>query len=212
LTCSEAIGQDLHDIFLQLTSLTRVPKLKKLLQSPFTLHDSLVAKIAREAQHAREGRPARIVAKMNSLLEPRIIEALYEASNAGVEIDLVVRGTCTLRPGIPRVSDRIRVRSIVGRFLEHSRVFHFLNDGGEDEVWCSSADWMDRNFFRRVEVAFPVEDPRHRERILRDLECYLADNTNAWVLSADGVYERLKPNGEKPFSAQLSLLQRHADG
>jgi polyphosphate kinase len=212
LTCSESIGQDLHDVFLQLTSLTRVPKLKKLLQSPFTLHDSLVAKIAREAQHAREGRPARIIAKMNSLLEPGIIEALYEASNAGVEIDLIVRGTCTLRPGIPRVSDRIRVRSIVGRFLEHSRVFHFLNDGGEEEVWCASADWMDRNFFRRVEVAFPVEDHRHRERILRDLECYLADNTNAWVLSADGVYERLKPNGQKPFSAQQALLQRHADG
>jgi polyphosphate kinase len=211
LTCDAAIGQDLHDLFLQLTSLTRVPKLKRLLQSPFTLHDALMAKIARELEHARDGRPARIVAKMNSLLEPQIIEALYEASCAGVDIDLIVRGTCALRPGIPRVSERIRVRSIVGRFLEHSRVWYFLNDGGDEEVWCASADWMDRNFFRRVEVAFPVLDRRHRERILRDLECYLADNTNAWVLSPDGVYERTTPGTDKPFSAQLALLQRHAE-
>jgi polyphosphate kinase len=153
-----------------------------------------------------------VIAKMNSLLEPRIIEALYEASNAGVEIDLIVRGMCALRPGLPRVSERIRVRSIVGRFLEHSRVFYFLNDGGTDEIWCASADWMDRNFFRRVEVAFPIEDRRHRERILRDLECHLADNTNAWVLSPDGAYERTQPGAEKPFCAQQVLLQRHAGG
>jgi polyphosphate kinase len=211
LTCDEAIGQDIHDLFLQLTSLTRVPKLKRLLQSPFTLHDALMAKIAREREHARAGRPARIVAKMNSLLEPQVIEALYDASCSGVDIDLIVRGTCALRPGIPRVSERIRVRSIVGRFLEHSRVWYFLNDADESEIWCSSADWMDRNFFRRVEVAFPILDRRHRERILRDLECYLADDTNAWVLSADGVYERTKPGTERPFSAQLALLQRHAE-
>jgi polyphosphate kinase len=211
LTCDDAIGQDLHDLFLQLTSLTRVPKLKKLLQSPFTLHEALLAKVARETANARAGRPARIIARMNSLLEPRIIEALYEASGAGVEIDLIIRGICALRPGIPRVSDRVRVRSVVGRFLEHSRVFYFLNDGGEEEVWCASADWMERNFFRRVEVAFPIGDRRHRERILKDLECYLADNTMAWALSPDGVYERLAPGIEAPFSAQQALLQRHSD-
>jgi polyphosphate kinase len=211
LTCDEAIGHDLHDIFLELTSLTRVPKLRRLLQSPFTLHDALLAKIGREAANARAGRPARIVAKMNSLLEQRVIAALYAASNAGVEIDLIVRGICALRPGIPGVSERIRVRSIVGRMLEHSRVFHFLNDGAEPEVWCASADWMDRNFFRRVEVAFPLTDPRHRQRILRDLEAYLADNTNAWVLSPDGAYERTTPGAARPFSSQQALLQRHAE-
>ncbi len=195
----KAIGRDLHELFLQLTSLTAVPKLRKLLQSPFTLHEALLARIAREAEHARGGRPARIIAKMNSLIEPKVIEALYRASNAGVEIDLVVRGVCALRPGIPRVSERIRVRSILGRFLEHSRVYYFLNDGGEEELWCSSADWMDRNLFRRIEVAFPIESRRHRERILGDLEAYLADDTYAWQLRADGRYERLRPDAERPF-------------
>lgn len=211
LTCDAIIGHDLHEIFLELTSLTRVPKLRKLLQSPFTLHDALLAKIEREADHARARRPARIVAKMNSLVEPRIIEALYRASNAGVEIDLIVRGVCALRPGIPRVSERIRVRSIVGRFLEHSRVCHFAN-GGDEELWIGSADWMDRNFFRRVEVACPIEGRRHRERIVRDLECYLADDVNAWLLRADGTYERAAAGSDTPFGAQQALLQRHADG
>jgi polyphosphate kinase len=210
LTCDEVIGQDLHEIFLELTSLTRVPKLRKLLQSPFTLHDALLARLEREAEHARAGRPARVVAKMNSLVEPRIIEALYRASNAGVEIDLIVRGVCALRPGIPRVSERIRVRSIVGRFLEHSRVFYFAN-GGDDDLWIASADWMDRNFFRRVEVACPIEGRRHRDRILRDLECWLADNVYAWLLRADGTYERATPGSDTPFDAQQALLQRHAD-
>jgi polyphosphate kinase len=212
LTCDDAIGHDLHDVFLELTSLTRVPKLRRLLQSPFTLHETLLEKISREAAHARSGRPARIVAKMNSLLEPRVIGALYAASNAGVKIDLIVRGICALRPGIPGVSERIHVRSVVGQLLEHSRVFYFLNDGGEEEVWCASADWMDRNFFRRVEVAFPITDPRHRQRIVRDLECYLADNTNAWVLAPDGAYERTRPGADRPFSAQQALLQRLAEG
>ncbi|MCZ8132770.1 MAG: polyphosphate kinase 1 [Steroidobacteraceae bacterium] len=211
LTADEKIGQDLHEVFLQLTSLTRVPRLRKLLQSPFTLHETLLAKIRREADHARAGRPARIIARMNSLIEPRVIEALYQASNAGVEIDLIVRGVCALRPGIARVSERIRVRSVLGRFLEHARVYYFQNDG-DDELWCSSADWMDRNFFRRVEVAFPIEGRRHRERILGDLECYLADDVGAWILQADGRYERTRPAaGEKPFSAQQALLQRYAD-
>ena len=209
-TCDAEIGQDLLDLFLQLTSLTRTPKLRKLLQSPFTLHEALMARIAREADHARAGRPARIIAKMNALIEPRIIEALYQASNAGVEIDLIVRGICSLTPGLPQVSERIRVRSIVGRFLEHSRVYYFQNHG-EPELYCASADWMERNFFRRVEVAFPVERPKLRERILRDLETWLADNTNAWVLCPDGSYRRIVPGKAPPFSSQATLLERHAE-
>jgi polyphosphate kinase len=208
-TCDEAIGEDLHELFLQLTSLTQVPRLRKLLQSPFALHQTLIDKIGRETEHARRGRRARIIAKMNALIEPQIIQALYEASGAGVSIDLVVRGICALRPGIPIVSDNIRVRSIVGRFLEHSRVYYFHNDGDE-ELYCASADWMERNFFRRVEVAFPVERRKHRERILRDLNIYLADNTQAWELRADGSYARVQRNGEEPLSAQQRLLQEHA--
>jgi polyphosphate kinase len=209
-TADEAIGQDLHELFLQMTSLTRTPKLRKLLQSPFTLHETLMRAIAREAEHARAGRPARIIAKMNSLIEPQIIEALYQASNAGVEIDLIVRGICALRPGVPGVSDRIRVRSILGRFLEHSRVYHFL-DGGEQVLWCSSADWMERNFFRRIEVAFPIERKKLRERVLRDLETWLADNVNAWLLRPDGSYERAQPGDEPPCASQQVLLERYAE-
>ncbi|HUO96801.1 MAG TPA: polyphosphate kinase 1 [Steroidobacteraceae bacterium] len=209
-TCDDAIGEDLHELFLQLTSLTRTPTLRKLLQSPFTLHEALMERIAREADHARAGRPARIIAKMNALIEPKIIEALYQASNAGVEIELIVRGICALTPGIPGVSERIRVRSIMGRFLEHSRVYYFQNDGAE-ELWCASADWMERNFFRRVEVAFPVDRPKLRERIVRDLETWLADNTNAWILNADGTYTRSVPGADVPFTAQTALLERHAE-
>ena len=209
-TCDAEIGQDLHDLFLQLTSLTRTPKLRKLLQSPFTLHDALIAKIAAEAEHARAGRPARIIAKMNALIEPRIIEALYQASRAGVEIDLIVRGICALTPGVPHVSERIRVRSVIGRFLEHSRVYYFLNNG-EDELWCSSADWMERNFFRRIEVAFPVTRKKLKERIVHDLEGWLADNLNAWLLRADGTYERTTPGNAVPFSAQQALLERYSE-
>jgi polyphosphate kinase len=209
-TCDDAIGQDLHDLFLQLTSLTRTPSLRKLLQSPFTLHEALMQRIAREAAHARAGRPARIIAKMNALIEPRIIEALYQASNAGVEIDLIVRGICALTPGVPGVSERIRVRSVMGRFLEHSRVYYFQNDGA-DELYCASADWMERNFFRRIEVAFPIERPKLKERIVRDLETWLADNTNAWLLLADGTYARSEPGREQPFSSQQALLERHAE-
>jgi polyphosphate kinase len=209
-TCDEAIGQDLHELFLQMTSLTRTPKLRKLLQSPFTLHDTLLHRIAREIEHARAGRPARIIAKMNALIEPRIIEALYQASCAGVEIDLIVRGICALRPGIPRVSDRIRVRSILGRFLEHSRVYYFEN-AGESELWCASADWMERNFFRRIEVAFPIDRPKLRERVLRDLEMWLADNVNAWLLRADGSYERTTPAGATPVSSQQTMLGWYAE-
>lgn len=208
-TCDEAIGEDLHELFLQLTSLTQVPRLRKILQSPFALHSALLQKIARETEHARHGRKARIIAKMNSLIEPQVIHALYEASSAGVSIDLIVRGICAVRPGIPLVSENIRVRSIIGRFLEHSRVYYFLN-GGEEELYCASADWMERNFFRRVEVAFPVERRKHRERILADLRIYLEDNTQAWELRADGTYVRVQHEGNTPLSAQQQLLQEYA--
>ncbi len=168
-TCNDEIGQDVHELFLQLTSLTQTPKLNRLIQSPFGMHEMVLAKLAREADHARAGRPARVIAKMNALVEPQAIEALYRASRAGVEIDLIVRGACALRPGVPGVSENITVRSLVGRFLEHSRVFYFEN-GGEPEMFAASADWMERNFFRRVEVAFPIQRDTHRERILRDLD------------------------------------------
>ncbi len=211
-TCSDEIGQDVHELFLQLTSLTQTPKLNKLVQSPFGMHEAVISKIGREADHARAGRPARLLAKMNALVDPQAIEALYRASSAGVQIDLVIRGVCALRPGLPGVSENIRVRSIVGRFLEHSRVFYFEN-GGEPEMYCASADWMERNFFRRVEVAFPIERPIHRERILRDLDTCLRDNAQAWILNSEGNYERtVAPAHERAVSAQAELLARYGIG
>jgi polyphosphate kinase len=210
-TCDPVIGQDVHELFLQLTSLTQTPRLTKLLQSPFGLHAAIVEKIDREAQHAGAGRPGRIIAKMNSLVEPKVIEALYHASRAGVRIDLIVRGLCALRPGVPGVSENIRVRSIVGRFLEHSRVFYFGNDGAS-ELYLASADWMERNFFRRVEIAFPVREQTHRDRILRDLDFYLADNTQAWSLGRDGRYLRCERGDDPIRDAQKSLLARYAAG
>ena len=210
-TCDAEIGQDVHELFLQLTSLTQTPRLTKLLQSPFGLHAAIVEKIDREAQHARAGRPGRIIGKMNSLVDPQVIEALYHASRAGVQIDLMVRGLCALRPGTPGVSENIRVRSVVGRFLEHSRVFYFGNDGASD-LYLASADWMERNFFRRVEIAFPVREKSHRERILRDLDSYIADNMQAWSLGRDGKYTRCERNEGPIRDAQAALLARYAAG
>ena len=210
-TCADEIGQDVHELFLQLTSLTQIPKLCCLMQSPFGLHESILARIEREAQNAREGKPARIIAKMNALVDPQCIEALYRASGAGVSIDLIVRGVCALRPGIPGVSENIRVRSLVGRFLEHSRVFHFEN-GGSPEMYGASADWMERNFFRRVEVAFPIRREEHRARILHDLETYLKDDTQSWELGRDGLYTKIEPSKEAPIGAQAQLLAKYAAG
>ena len=212
LTCNDEIGQDVHELFLQLTSLTQTPKLNRLIQSPFGMHDAVISKLAREAAHGRAGRPARVIAKMNALVEPQAIEALYRASCAGVKVDLIIRGVCALRPGVPGVSENITVRSIVGRFLEHSRVFYFEN-GGEPEMYCASADWMERNFFRRVEIAFPIQRDRHRERILQDLDLCLRDNTQAWEVQSDGSYRRItrKPD-ERPISAQNELLAIYAAG
>jgi len=211
LTCDPAIGEDVHRIFLQLTSLGKVSHLNKLLQSPFTLHKGLIQRIERERSNHLAGKPARIVAKVNALTEPQIIQALYRASQAGVPIDLVVRGMCALRPGVEGVSETIQVRSIVGRFLEHTRVYYFEN-GGKPEVFCASADWMERNLFHRVETAFPIENKRLKQRVIDDLHSYLRDNTQAWLLQSDGSYRRLTPaEGETPFSAQRSLLERYAE-
>jgi polyphosphate kinase len=208
LTADEAMGEDIHQIFLQLTGLTQVPKLRKLLHAPFSLHHAIIAKIDRETEHARAGRPARIIAKLNALTEPTVIQALYRASRAGVEIDLIIRGVCCLRPGVRGVSDHIRVRSIVGRFLEHSRVYCFENAGAR-EIYCASADWMDRNLFRRIEVAFPIESAELQARVLDDLKLYLEDDVQAWVLNADGQYARAAGDGK--VSAQARLMNLHGE-
>lgn len=208
LTSDRDIGEDVHRMFLQLTGLGRVARLKKLRQSPFTLQRQLIALIDNEAENARTGKPARILAKMNALSEPRIIQALYRASQAGVSIDLIVRGICCLRPGVPKVSENIRVRSIIGRFLEHSRIFHF-EAAGEKLTYLASADWMQRNFYSRVEVLFPILDANVRARVVTEgLEAYLNDNTQAWLLASDGKYRRAKPGNAKPRTAQLELLER----
>lgn len=205
-TCNDDICSDANDVFAQLTGLGKASKLKFLWQSPFTLHAQLVKAIRNEIAHAQAGRPAAIIAKMNSLLEPEIINVLYEASSAGVKIDLIVRGVCALRPGIPGVSEHIRVRSVIGRFLEHSRIFYFRNDGKQD-IYLSSADWMDRNFFRRIEVCFPVLDSRLKKRVIAEgLRPYLKDNAQAWEMGSDGEYRRRKPRRAASFSAQEHLL------
>ncbi len=206
-TSDPVIGDDIHRIFLQLTGVGRAPKIRKVLASPFALHGALLERIERETRHAAEGRAARIIVKVNALVESQVIQALYRASMAGVRVDLIVRGICCLRPGVPGVSDRIRVRSVVGRFLEHTRVYYFLN-GGECEVFCASADWMERNFFRRVETCFPIESRALRDRVIKELKFYLKDNTQAWVLRSDGTYHRRVPRaGAAAFSAQQRLLE-----
>ncbi|PYG01253.1 polyphosphate kinase [Thioalkalivibrio sp. ALE21] len=207
MTADPVITEDVHRVFQQLTGLGQVSRLRRLIQAPFRLHDAMLEKIRREAEHARAGLPARIVARMNSLNEAAIIEALYEASQAGVRIELIVRGICALRPGVEGLSENIEVRSVLGRFLEHSRVFWFGNDG-EPELYLSSADWMPRNFFRRVEVAFPVTDPAMRERVAEEsLFAYLRDTATAWRLLPDGRYQRVTPaEGEAPWSVQQWLL------
>ncbi|WP_107860569.1 polyphosphate kinase 1 [Neisseria weaveri] len=190
ITADEDITADVNALFMEITGLGQPSRLNKLYQSPFTLHTMLLEGIQREADNARAGRPARIIAKMNSLIEPGIIEALYEASAAGVQIDLIVRGMCSLRPEVPGLSDNIRVRSIIGRQLEHSRVYYFYNDG-EENTYISSADWMSRNLFRRIETCTPIEHPELKKRVIHEgLTLALADNRQAWLMQPDGVYVR----------------------
>lgn len=209
ITADADIGNDVHLIFQQLSGLAPAIRLKRLLQSPFTLLPGVLQRIEREAAHAAAGKPARIIAKMNALNEPQVVRALYAAAQAGVQIDLIVRGACTLRPGVPGVSENIRVRSIVGRFLEHSRVYWFANDDAP-ELFCASADWLERNLLRRVETCFPIQDPELAARVKEEaLDDYLADNLNAWQLGADGEYVKRTPQGEEmPFSAQSALLAK----
>ncbi len=207
LSCDPDLGEDVHKLFQQMTGLGRAMRLKTMLSGPFTLHKGLIERIDREAEAARNGRDGKIRAKMNGLEEPEIIRALYRASQTGVKIDLVVRGICCLRPGIEGVSDNIRVRSVLGRFLEHSRLFYFYNEG-EPEVFCASADWMGRNLLRRVETCFPIrDDALRREVIAQGLSPYLTDNTGTWQLQSDGSYRRIKARGPEK-SAQITLMQK----
>jgi polyphosphate kinase len=206
LTANEDICSDVNEVFQQLTGLGRAGRLKHVWQSPFTLHKRVCEAIRNEVRIAGEGRPAKIVAKMNSLLEPGIIDELYAASKAGVKIDLIVRGICALKPGVEGLSENIRVRSIVGRFLEHTRIFWFANDGADD-VWLSSADWMDRNFFRRIELCFPILDERLKRRVIKEgLKPYLEDNTQSWIMDGEGGYRRQQPKTGRRYSAQEELL------
>ena len=205
-TCDAAYGEDVQRVFTQLTTMGSARRLKKVLQSPFSLHRAIIQRIDGEIERAQAGQPARIVAKMNSIIEPLVIRSLYRASQAGVSIDLIVRGMCALRPGIDGVSSNIRVISVIGRFLEHTRAFYFEN-GGEPLVYLSSADWMDRNFFDRVETCFPVEDEALRRAVEADLHLYLADNT-AWVLREDGAYEQRKHRGKRCAAQELLLEGR----
>ncbi len=206
LTADNALGEDVHRIFQQLTGMGKALKIKKLFHAPFTLHDKLLELIHREAEHSKAGKQGYILAKFNALTEPKIIEALYKASQAGTKIDLVIRGICCLRPGIEGVSENIRVLSIVGRFLEHTRAFYFHNDG-KGAVYASSADWMVRNLLNRVETCFPIENRELAERVKEELDYYLKDNVNSWELLPDGTYHRrLIHEGEERFSAQHQLL------
>ncbi|MBL8473523.1 MAG: polyphosphate kinase 1 [Rhodocyclaceae bacterium] len=210
LTCDEEICADVHEVFKQLTGLGKASDLRHLWQAPFSLHPRLIEAIRAETAAARAGRKAQIVAKMNSLLEPQIIEALYDASAAGVSVDLIVRGACALRPGVEGLSDNIRVRSVVGRFLEHSRIFYF-HAGGAELVYLASADWMERNFFRRIEVCFPVRDAKLKRRVIKEgLRPYLADNCQAWEMSPDGAYRRRTPRTTR--RAAQEDLQRELAG
>ncbi|WP_280515214.1 polyphosphate kinase 1 [Uruburuella testudinis] len=206
ITADEQITADVNTLFLEITGLGQPMHLNKIYQSPFTLHKMIIDNIGREAEHAKAGKKARIMAKMNSLIEPSVIEALYAASAAGVEIDLIVRGMCALRPQVPGLSDNIRVRSIIGRQLEHSRIYYFYNQG-EEPTYISSADWMGRNFFRRIETCTPVEQPELKARVIREgLTLALADNRQAWQMQPDGSYLRLHAaEGEAEVSLQEDL-------
>jgi polyphosphate kinase len=210
LTASPEIGADLTDLFNSLTGFSRQNSYRNLLVAPNNMRIRFTEMVDREAENARAGKPARIIAKMNSLVDPDIIQHLYEASQAGVDIDLIVRGICCLRPGIPGVSDRIKVISIVGRFLEHSRIYYFANNGDE-ELYFGSADWMPRNFDRRVEVITPIEDRGLHSRVCSLLETSLADNRLAWDLHPDGTYVQRKP-GTRPVVSAHERFQQNSWG
>jgi len=210
-TCNEKMCADVNEVFSQLTSLGKARALNYLWQSPFSMHSEVLRSIQSETFLAKSGKRAHIIAKMNALLEPQTINALYEASQAGVKIDLIVRGVCALRPGVKGLSDNIKVRSVVGRFLEHSRIFYFRNNMKHD-VYLSSADWMDRNFFRRIEVCFPVLDKKLKKRVLDEgLKIYLQDNSQAWDMNEDGYYRRKSARPAARINAQIELLKQFSE-
>ncbi len=207
-TCNPEICSDANEVFSQLTSLGKARALNHLWQSPFTMHAEVLRAIQNETRLAKSGKIGRIIAKMNALLEPETISALYEASGAGVKIDLIVRGVCALRPGVAGLSDNIKVRSVVGRFLEHTRIFYFRNDLKHD-VYLSSADWMDRNFFRRIEVCFPVLDQKLKRRVIDEgLKIYLQDNCQAWEMDGEGHYRHKILRRAPRKCAQSELLKK----
>ncbi|AOJ21403.1 MULTISPECIES: polyphosphate kinase 1 [Burkholderia cepacia complex] len=207
MTADQKICEDVHHVFQQLTGIGGELTLHELWQSPFTLHPRIIESIRAEIDNAQAGKRARIVAKMNALLEPSVIAALYEASQAGVKVDLIVRGVCALKPGVPGLSENITVRSIVGRFLEHHRIYYF-HAGGAEDVYLSSADWMDRNLFRRVEVAFPIRERKLKRRVIAEgLSVCLGDNQSAWQMHSDGHYRRRR-TGKTIRNAQLGLLAK----
>ena len=205
-TCNPSIGADLSDLFNALTGFSRQRLYRKLVVAPGDMRQRFLEMIERETEHAEAGRGGRIIAKMNALVDVEMIEALYHASQSGVEIDLIIRGICCLKPGVPGVSDRIRVISIVGRFLEHSRVFFFQN-GSEPEYYFGSADWMPRNFDRRVEAVAPIDEPAAQARLKSLLDTCLADNRQAWDLQPDGSYIQRMPGGAPERGAQSIFLQ-----
>ena len=210
-TSNKKICEDINRVFHQLTSMGQTKNLNKLLQSPFTLQETLEAKIERERQHAVQGKDTRIIVKLNSLVDAAMISTLYQASSDGVKIDLIIRGMCSLRPGLPGISENIQVRSIVGHFLEHDRVIYFKNDESP-EVFISSADWMERNLYHRVEIATPIENKSLQERIINELEYYLLDNTQAWIMDSDGCYTQASPeDGKEAFIAQEKFLEDLAE-
>ena len=207
-TCNPDFAEDATLLFNHLTASTALPPMRKLLVAPSRLQTQMVEKIDREAANQKAGKPARLLAKLNGILEPAIVKALYRASQAGVKIDIACRGICSLRPGIPGVSDNIRVISVVDRFLEHSRIFYFEN-AGTPEVYVGSADWMDRNLSRRVEVVFPIEQPELKQRVIDVLKTTLADNVKARELLSDGTYHRVKPpEGQTPLRSQMRFLEQ----
>jgi polyphosphate kinase len=210
-TARPEICEDVSSLFNLLTGYSAPPKWNKLIVAPLGMHEMVLALVAREAEHARAGRPARIVAKMNQLVDADVIEALYHASQARVPITLLVRGICCLRPGVPGVSETIEVRAIIDRFLEHGRAFHFAN-GGKDELYMGSADWMPRNFHRRVEAMLPVDDPVIRARLAEITELQMADNAKSWVLKPDGKYERVQPKpGAPAMRCQARFIEMTRD-
>jgi polyphosphate kinase len=207
LTSDTEICEDVHKIFQELTGMGKMAKLKKLFHAPFTLHSQLLELIEQEIKNSLAGKKAHIIIKVNALTEPQLISALYKASQAGVHIDLIIRSICCLRPQVAGLSDNIRVRSIVGRYLEHTRVYYFYNDG-DTKVFCASADWMERNLFSRIETCFPIEHKKLKKQVIEDgLNNYLKDNRQAWELQADGTWVQSQPKaGQELYIAQQHLM------